>query len=243
MDLNGRIVLVTGAARRVGRAIATEFAARGAVVVVHYRSSQSEAEELVATLVARGGRAFSKQADLSSRDEVQSLVRAIEVDIGYIDVLVNNASEFFETPLLTTSDEDWSRMLTANLTAPFWLARRVAAPMLNRGGGKIVNVIDVHAEQYLAGHLAYCVSKAGLAMMTKGLAKELAPTITVNGVSPGAVAWPDRYDSKQREHELEAVPMGRVGTPQDVARTVRFLCEEGDYITGQIVAVDGGKSL
>lgn len=243
MEPKDRVVLVTGAARRVGRAIALEFASRGARVVAHYRNSAAEAEELVATIVRGGGRAVAKRADLSSRDEVQSLVRAVEVEIGYVDVLVNNASEFFETPLLTTSDDDWERMLTANLTAPFWLARRCAAPMLNRGGGKIVNLLDVHAERYRDGYLAYCVSKAGLAMLTKGLAKELAPTVQVNGVAPGVVAWPADFDDERRRAELRRVPAGRSGTPEDVARVVRFLCEEADYVTGQIVAVDGGKSL
>lgn len=243
MELNDRVVLVTGAARRVGRAIAAEFAGRGAVVVAHYRNSETEAEALVAQIAASGGRAYAKRADLSSRDEVQSLVRAIEVEIGYVDVLVNNASEFFETPLLTTSDDDWNRMLVANLTAPFWLARRCAAPMLNRGFGKIVNLLDVHAERYRDGYLAYCVSKAGLAMLTKGLAKELAPVVQVNGVSPGVVAWPEDFDEERRRRELARVPAGKAGTPEDVARMVRFLCEESDYVTGQIVAVDGGKSL
>ncbi len=243
MDLRNRVCLVTGAARRVGRAIALEMASRGALVIVHFRESEAEANAVVAEIARAGGSARAMRADLSSRIEVQSLIRGIEVDVGYVDILVNNASEFFETPLLTASDEEWDRLLTSNLTAPFWLARRVAAPMLNRGGGKIINIIDIAAERYLDHHLAYCVSKAGLAMLTKGLARELAPSIQVNGVAPGAVLWPENYDEAQRAAILAQTPLARPGSGEDIARTVRFLCEEGDYITGQVIAVDGGKSL
>jgi pteridine reductase len=243
MELSGRIALVTGAARRVGRAIALELASRGATVVVHYRTSETDAKATVAEITKRGGKAVAMCADLSSREEVQQLVRAIEVEVGYIDVLVVNASEFFETELLTTSDADWDRMLVSNLTAPFWLARRVAPTMLNRGAGKIVTLLDVHADRYLDGHLAYCVSKAGLAMLTRGLAKELAPTIQVNGVAPGAVMWPESYTTAQKENVLRGVPAERAGSAEDIARAVRFFCEDADYVTGQILAVDGGMSL
>lgn len=243
MQLKDRIVLVTGAARRVGRAIALEFASKGCRVMVHYRSSESEAHDLVAEIVKRGGRADALRADLSQRIEVQSLIREIENRHGYVDVLVNNASEFFETPLLTTSDDDWDRMLRSNLTAPFWLARRVAPMMIERKCGVIVNIVDVQSEHYLDDHLAYCVSKAGLAMLTKGLARELAPHVRVVGVSPGPVVWPEHYSEAKRQAIENRVPLKRGGSAEDIACAVRFLVEEADFVTGEILNVDGGAAI
>ena len=243
MELSDKVVLVTGGARRVGRSIARELAARGARVIIHYRSSHDDAHALAKEIVDGGGFAEARPADLTDLVTLQQLVRSIEVDVGYVDVLVNNAAEFFETPIATTSDEDWKRMMDVNLAAPFRLARRVSPMMLQRGGGKIINLLDVHAERYLPDHLAYCVSKAGLTMLTKGLAVELAPTIQVNGVAPGAVLWPVESSEDEREAVRQAIPMQREGTPEDVARAVRFLIEDGDYITGQILSVDGGRSV
>lgn len=243
MQLKDRIVLVTGAARRVGRAIALEFASKGCRVIVHYRSSENEAQDLVAEIVRRGGKADALRADLSQRIEVQSLIREIENRHGYVDVLVNNASEFFETPLLTTSDDDWDRMLRSNLTAPFWLARRAAPMMIERKCGVIVNIVDVQAERYLDDHLAYCVSKAGLAMLTKGLARELAPHVRVVGVAPGPVVWPEHYSQAKRDAIEHRVPLKRGGSAEDVAHAVRFLVEEADFVTGDILNVDGGAAI
>lgn len=242
MELKGKVALVTGGARRVGRAISWELASHGALVVVHYRTSRAEAEELVAEIRARGGFARAEQADLTRLDDVQRLVRTVEVEVGYVDVLVNNASIFHETPLATLSDDDWDGMIAANLTAPFRLARRVAPTMRNRGAGKIVNLLDVHAERFLPGHLAYCVSKAGLAMLTRGLAVELAPTVQVCGVAPGAVLWPEDQPEEERAAIRRAIPLGREGAPEDVAAAVRFLIEQ-DYLTGEVVRVDGGRSV
>lgn len=242
MELKGKVVLVTGGARRVGRSISLELASRGALVIVHYRSSESEAGELVAEIVRQGGFACAVQADLTLLDDVQRLVRTVEVDVGYIDVLVNNASVYFETPLATLSDGHWDEMIGTNLTAPFRLARRVAGPMLNRGSGKIINLTDIHASRFHPGHLAYCVSKAGLEMLTRGLAIELAPTVQVNGVAPGAVLWPEDRSEAERDVIRGEIPLGREGAPEDVARAVRFLIEE-DYITGEILTVDGGRVL
>lgn len=242
MNLNEKVALVTGAARRVGRSIARELAAAGAHVIVHYRSSEAEARSLVAEIEAAGGAATPARADLRSLAEIQLLIRNIEVDVGYVDVLVNNASDFFETPLLTASDEDWDRLLDVNLKAPFRLCRRVASTMLNRGGGVICNITDVWGERALPRHLAYSVSKAGLIMLTKGLARELAPKVRVNAISPGSVLWPEEYGEEKRQELRRRIPLGREGNPDDVARAVRFLCEE-EYVTGAVLSVDGGKSL
>ncbi len=242
MNLKNKVALVTGGARRVGRAIGVELAAAGAHVVVHYRSSEAEARALVDEIEGAGGAASTARADLRSLNEIQLLVRKGEVEVGYVDVLVNNASEFFETPLVTASDDDWDRLLDVNLKAPFRLSRRVAAPMLQRGGGVIVNLADVWGERALRRHVVYSVSKAGLLMLTKGLARELAPKVRVNAVSPGTVAWPESYDEEERARLRRRIPLGREGAPEDVARAVRFLCEE-EYVTGAVLPVDGGKSL
>lgn len=243
MELRDKVALVTGSGKRVGRAIALELAARGARIAVHYRASRDAAEEVAATIRACGGTAITTAADLTQVLDIQRMVRDVEVRLGYVDVLVNSASEFFETPLATLSDADWDRMLAANLKGPFQLIRRVAPTMQNRGGGRIVNLTDVYGERFLKNHLAYCVSKAGLAMLTKGLARELAPTVLVNAVAPGSVLWPDDYPEESRARLRQRIPLGREGTPEDVARAVRFLVEDGDYITGETLHVDGGKLI
>jgi NAD(P)-dependent dehydrogenase (short-subunit alcohol dehydrogenase family) len=240
-DLAGKVVLVTGAARRIGRAIALEMAGRGAKVAVHFRSSAREADEVVGRIRDAGGTAQAFRADLTEVLEIQQMARAIEVDLGYVDVLVNNASEFFETPLSTASDADWERMLAVNLRAPFQLARRIAPTMENRGGGVIVNVVDLYGEKYLRRHLAYCVSKAGLVMLTRGLARELAPTVRVNAVSPGTVLFPEDYTEERRDALRRTIPLGREGTPDDVVRAVLYLVTDAPYVTGEVLRVDGGK--
>lgn len=243
MKLEGKVALVTGAARRVGRAIALHLAARGARVAIHYRASEREARELQAAIAAAGGTAAIFHADLASLVDVQRMVREVEGALGYVDVLVNNASEYFETPLATASDDDYDRLMDVHVRAPFRLARRIAPTMLNRGAGKIVNVVDVHAKAPLPSHLLYCVSKAALEMMTRCLALELAPTIQVNAVAPGVVLWPEDSTAEDRAKRLADVPLARAGSPEDVAHAVRFLVEDADYMTGQVLRVDGGRSL
>lgn len=243
MELANKVVLVTGGARRVGSSIARELAGRGARVIVHYRHSHDDAQALVADIERGGGFARAMEGDLTDLVTLQQLVREIEVEVGYVDVLVNNAADYFETPLQTLSDADWEHLLAVNLGSPFRLARRVSPMMLNRGAGKIINITDIHGERYLNGYLAYCVSKAGLDMLTRGLAVELAPTVQVNGVAPGAVLWPAGESESERKARRREIPMGREGTPEDVAGAVRFLIEDGDYITGQILSVDGGRSI
>jgi pteridine reductase len=243
MNLIGKVALVTGAGRRVGRAIALELAARGAHVAVHYRKSKAEAEEVVATIEAGGGVARAFGADLSNVLEIQWLARWIEEQLGYVDVLVNSASEFFETPLATASDEDWDRIIGSNVRAPFQTIRRFAPTMINRGGGHIVNVTDIHAQRALPGYSIYCASKAALWMLTKSFALELAPTVRVNAVAPGTVAFPEDFTDDERAKLVKRIPLKREGTAEDVARAVRFLVEEGDYATGTVVTIDGGKEI
>lgn len=242
MDLEGKVCLVTGAARRVGRAIARELAHAGGRVVVHHHASGEEAQALVEEIRSEGGFARAERADLRDRVQLHRLVRNVEVEVGYVDVLVNSAADFFETPLETLSDEDWERMLSLNLTAPMRLARRIAPTMLHRKSGVIVNVTDVWGERPLPRYAAYVVSKAGLLALTETLALELAPHVRVNAVAPGTVLPPDGFAPEVVERIERGVPLQRLGSPEDVARAVRFLVEE-DYVTGETLHVDGGKHL
>lgn len=243
MDLHGKVALVTGAGRRVGRAIALELAARGAKIAVHYRNSKDAADDVVSIIRASGGVASAYRSDLTNVLEIQWLARWIEEELGYVDVLVNSASEFFETALATSSDADWDRLMGANVKAPFQTIRRFAPMMVQRGAGHIVNVTDVYARKPLAGHSIYCASKAALWMLTQTLALELAPHVQVNAVAPGTVMFPEDYTQDARESVLGRIPLGREGAPEDIARAVRFLVEEGGYVTGSVITVDGGKEL
>ncbi|MBK6942916.1 MAG: SDR family oxidoreductase [Planctomycetes bacterium] len=243
MNLHGKVALVTGAGRRVGRAVALELAARGAKIAVHYRNSKAEAEEVVALIKAGGGVASAYCADLTHVLEIQWLARWIEEELGYVDVLVNSASEFFETALVTSSDGDWDRLMGANVKAPFQTIRRFAPMMVQRGAGHIVNITDVYARRALPGYSIYCASKAALWMLTQSLALELAPHVQVNAVAPGTVMFPEDFADAERASLLKRIPLRREGTPEDIARAVRFLVEEGGYVTGSVLTVDGGKEI
>jgi pteridine reductase len=243
MLLTGRAALVTGGAVRVGRAIAGAVAARGAAVVIHYRSSRAEAEGLVAEIEAAGGRAAAVAADLERPEAVRELAGVAEAAFGRIDVLVNNAAIFPSAPFLEVTEAEWDRTLATNLKAPFLLAQALAPGMLARGAGKIVNLADVAAFRPWPSYLPYSVSKAGLVALTQGLARALAPRIQVNAIAPGAILFPEEWDAARREKLLAQVPMGRAGDPEDIARTVLYLIEATDYVTGAVIPVDGGRSL
>jgi NAD(P)-dependent dehydrogenase (short-subunit alcohol dehydrogenase family) len=243
MSPAGRIVLVTGAARRLGRAIAEDLAARGAHVAVHYRSSSAEAADVVAGIRARGGRAEAFAADLADGDAVDALAAAVTDRLGPVDVLVNNASVYLRTPLATLDAATWERVLTVNLTAPYRLALTLGRAMRARGAGKIVNLTDVGAERPPLDYLPYAVSKAGLSALTRGLARELAPEVQVNAVAPGPVLEPIDATPATAAAILARTPLGRFGTAADVAAAVRFLIEGSDFVTGTTVVVDGGRAL
>jgi NAD(P)-dependent dehydrogenase (short-subunit alcohol dehydrogenase family) len=243
MELRGRVVLVTGAAVRVGREIARAVAARGADVVVHYRSSVEEAEGLAREIAGLGVRAVTVRADLERAAEVRRLVTDALAAMGRIDVLVNNAAIFPRTPLLEVTEEEWDRTLAVNLKAPFLCAQAIAPHMLERGSGKIVNLADVAAFRPWPNYLPYSISKAGIVTLTQTLARALAPAVQVNAVAPGAILFPDDWDAERRERLLAQIPMKRTGEPADIARTVLFLLEGSDYITGAVIPVDGGRLL
>src|SRR5574337_193884 len=243
MELRGRTALVTGAARRVGRAIALAMADRGADVVIHYKSSASEAHETVEAVERLGRRAFAVEADLAESDQVEALADRATTTCGTIDVLVNSAAIFRRMPLEHLTAQDWEQFLRVNLTAPFLLARRLGLLMRRQGAGKIINIADVAGIKPWADFLPYSVSKGMLITMTQGLAKALAPEVQVNAVVPGTVLLAEDYGDKERESIVKGTPLKRIGDPADIANTVLFLVEGSDFITGQVVVVDGGRSI
>jgi pteridine reductase len=242
--LDDKIVLVTGSARRVGAAIVTRLHAAGASVVIHYRGSAKDAMALADRLNdIRADSAMTVQADLLESSAGPRLVSAILDWRGRLDVLVNNASTFYPTPMGEITEQDWNDLVGSNLKAPLFLCQ-AAAPALRDSKGSIVNIIDIHASRPLRDHLVYGPSKAGLSMLTRALAKDLAPDVRVNGVSPGAILWPetDMTDSA-KEAILGQVPLARAGNPDDIAGCVLYLVRDASYVTGQIIAVDGGRSI
>ncbi len=242
--MRDKTVLITGAARRIGAAIATTLHTAGARVAVHYHRSADEAETLVAGFNdSRGGSAIALQADLRDYDTLPGLVRQVTGHFGGLDALVNNASTFYPTEVGSIGVDDFNDLVGTNLGAPLFLSQ-AAAPSLRQSRGAIVNLVDVHAWRPLKAHPVYCSAKAGLDMLTRSLARELGPEIRVNGVAPGPILWPEQgLDDQQQEKIVAATALKRHGEPGDIARTVLFLLRDAGYITGQVIAVDGGRSL
>ncbi|AMX01512.1 pteridine reductase [Microbulbifer thermotolerans] len=239
-----RNALITGAAARLGRAIARELH-RDHRVAVHYRRSADAAHTLVEELNRlRPDSAIALQSELATAADCEQLAVRAAAQWGSIEVLVNNASAFFPTPLDTADESAWEQLIGSNLKAPFFLSQALA-DTLAHGKGCIVNMADIHAERPMPGHPIYCIAKAGLVMLTKSLALELAPRVRVNALAPGAILWPEQENANQaaKTRILERIPLARTGGEKDVARTVRFLVSEAPYISGQVIAVDGGRSL
>lgn len=244
MERIHRSALITGAARRIGAAIAERLHGAGYDIIVHYRRSASEALALCERLNAeRPDSACTLPMDLARTDGLDDFVRRAAAFRGGLDVLVNNASAFYPTAIGQTSAAQWDELQDANLKAPFFLCQ-AALPWLRQRRGSIVNITDVHATRGLPGYAAYSVSKAGLVAMTHCLAKELAPEVRVNAVAPGAILWPERAASDGEKADILArVPLQRPGCPDDIAKAVLYLVRDADYVTGQVLAVDGGRSL
>ncbi len=244
------LALVTGAGRRVGRGIALALAAAGHDIVVHYRSSEKDANAVSDAVKALGRKAVLAQGDLATEDGCAAIVDVVKHQ-GRLDVLVNNASAFDPVPFAQIDDATWRRMLAINLEAPFRLSRDLL-PLLSRGPGLpsapegqhgvVVHLCDIGADRPISGYAHYSVSKAGLVMLVKAMAVELAPAVRTVGVSPGQVAWPDTYEQAKRDRLTRRIPLHRVGAPQDVASLVRYLVCEGHYLNGVVVPVDGGLS-
>ncbi len=238
------VALVTGAAHRIGAAIARALHGNGMDIVLHYRSSVQAAEELKSELEAqRQDSVLTIQADLMNTGQLPGIIRQVEEWRGRLDLLVNNASAFFSTPVDQIIPDDWDNLMGSNLKAPFFLSL-AAAPLLKRDSGSIINLVDIHAERPLKDYPVYSMAKAGNAMMVKSLARELGPEVRVNGVAPGAILWPEQgLEEAARDEILNRTSLKRPGRPEDIANTVLFLATGTDYITGQIIAVDGGRTI
>jgi pteridine reductase len=242
MDLSGKAALVTGAARRIGRAIALALARAGADVAVHYNRSAAEAEGTVEEIRRLGVRALAVRADLRRLDEIEAMFAAVAEAFGRLDVLVNNASVFYPTPLGELTEAEWEESLGVNAKAPAFCIQ-AAGRLMRAGGGAIVNVTDIAAARPWRTFVAYCASKAALAAVTVSAAKALAPAgIRVNAVAPGVIEPPAGTSPESVSRLVRDVPLGRRGSPDDVAAAVLFLLRS-DYVTGQTVTVDGGKSI
>lgn len=241
------LALITGGAKRIGAAIAHQLHREGYAVAIHYRRSETAAQSLVDTFNrTRADSAFALHADLRDPTAPQALLESCLARYGQLDALVNNASAFFPTPLVTASTEQWDLLTEVNLRAPFFLCQ-AAAPALAARHGSIVNLIDIYAERPLADHPIYVASKAGLAALTKALARDLGPDVRVNGIAPGAILWPsDATDDTLSTHQetiLTRTPLARLGTPEEIATTAHFLIAKAPFINGHILPVDGGRSI
>jgi pteridine reductase len=244
--LQGRVVLLTGGAKRVGAAICRRLHAAGASLLVHYRSSAIEARALQVELNAlRADSVALAQADLLKAASCAQLVKAAVKQFERLDALVNNASSFFPTPVGEITEEAWDDLMGTNLKAPLFLSQ-AAAPELRKTHGCIVNLVDIHADLPMRNHAVYTAAKGGLAALTRALARDLGPEVRVNGVSPGTILWPDDEtwrDEVARQRIINQSALKRIGEPDDIARAVQFLLAEAPYVTGQILTVDGGRSI
>ena len=244
--MQDKVVLITGGAKRVGAAICRKLHARGAKLIVHYRSSLQQAQALQNELnQQRLDSVALIQADLLDTGLLPDLIKKAAKRFGRLDALINNASSFFPTPLNECTEEAWNDLVGSNLKAPLFLSQ-AAAPYLQKQQGCVVNIIDFHAERPLKNYVIYNLAKGGLLSLTKSLALEMAPVVRVNGVSPGTILWPEDgewSDEAARQKIIDSTLLKRTGEPQDIAKTVLFLIADAPYITGQIIAVDGGRSV
>ncbi len=241
--LAGKVVLITGAAHRVGATIARTLHAAGMKVIIHYRSSRAAAQALADEL--NGQRAASAalvSGELADTATLGDLITQSCAHFGRLDALINNASSFYPTPVGTVNEKQWDDLFASNLKAPFFLAQ-AAAPELKKRHGVIINIVDIHSERPLKGYPVYCMAKAGLVMLTKTLARELGPDIRVNAVAPGAILWPEGIDEQTKSDIVERTALKRRGDPGDIAGAILYLIREAHYTTGQVLTIDGGRTL
>lgn len=238
------VALITGGARRIGAEIVQQLHQAGYNIALHYRDSASEAEALANALNqqrAASVKIFS--ADLNDLSALQHLADQTIYSWGRVDVLVNNASTFYATPVGSVTEQNWNDLMGSNLKAPFFLAQALAGE-LKKNNGCIINIADIHAQRPLKSHPVYCAAKAGNIMLTQSLARELAPEVRVNGIAPGAILWPEQQnDLTDQQNILDKIPLQKSGSATDIARAVLFLAKDAPYITGQIIAVDGGRGI
>lgn len=239
-----KVAFITGGVKRLGAAIARQLHANGMDLALHYRHSETVAHALQAELHnQRSESVLLLQADLLHTAKLTRMMQQIIDHYGRLDVLVNNASSFYPTPLGEVEEPEWEDLLGTNLKAPFFLAQ-AAAPHLNATQGCIINLVDIHAERPLKLHSVYSIAKAGLVMLTKSLARELGPKVRVNAIAPGAILWPTHeMDEVTKQRIISSIPLKCHGEPADIAKTVTFLVQDAQYITGQVITVDGGRTL
>lgn len=243
--LNDKVALVTGGAHRLGAAIARALHAEGMRLVIHHLSSEAAARALQEELHrARPDSVMLVRGDLLNGEKLyRNLVFETVERFGRLDVLVNNASRFFPTPVGTATEAQWTELMDTNLKAPFFLSQ-VAAPHLKKWNGAVVNIADIYGERPLPDYPIYSIAKAGVIMLTKSLARELGPEVRVNAVAPGAVLWPETgLDEMSKQRLISRTPLKRVGEPEDIARAVVFLVRDATYMTGQVVVMDGGRMV
>ena len=243
MELKNKIVLITGGAVRIGRAISIELNKAGATIFCQYFSSLESAQLLKSEIEKSGGKIHIFQSDLSKLNGINQTVNETIRIFDRIDVLINNAAIFFKTPFGKVTENDWDTLHNLNLKSSFFLSQAVSQNMLKQKSGKIINIADAGAETPFPTYLPYSISKAGIINMTKGLAKALAPNIQVNCINPGPVIFPENYSEEERNYSIAQTLLKREGSVEDVAKTVRFLLEGSDYITGAVIPVDGGRQI
>lgn len=243
-SLAGKVALITGGAKRLGNAIAHALHEQGAQLVIHYRSSQTAAETLVAELNAhRTNSAIAVHCNLLDTQALPHLIDTTVKHFSRLDILINNASSFYPTPMGSINEEQWDDLFASNLKAPLFLAQ-AAAPHLRATQGLILNMVDIHAQRPLPNYTVYCLAKAGLITLTKSLARELGPDIRVNGIAPGPVLWPEQpMDAGLQQEIISKTALKRQGSPQDIALAALYFAKDAPYVTGQILAVDGGRSI
>ena len=242
-DMN-KWVLITGGAKRIGARIARTLHAQDMNLVIHFNTSSDDANELCSELNSiRNDSAIAIGANLTNQDEVESLINKVIERTGQLDVLINNASTFYPTPIEDITLDDWDNLVGTNLKAPLFLCK-YAAPHIKKSKGSIINMVDIHASKPLKNHPIYGPAKSGLVMLTRSLAKDLAPEVRVNGIAPGMILWPENEPPEEiKQKVVNQIPLNRTGEPNDIAKTVLFLIADADYITGQIIAVDGGRGI
>jgi 3-oxoacyl-[acyl-carrier protein] reductase len=242
MDISGKVALITGSSKRIGRETAVELARRGARVAIHYRSDERGARETLKLAREAGAAAELFHAELTSMPEVEAMFRELEARLGGLDILVNNASVFDPCSFENATPADWDKQMDANARAPFFVAQVASRLMMRREQGKIINLVDGAGELIWPGYFPYSVSKAALIAVNRGLAKALAPSIQVNGIAPGPVLFPEYYSEDQKHLAVERTLLKRAGSARDIVNAVVFLIES-DYITGEVIHVDGGRHI
>ncbi|GAB4381311.1 MAG: 3-oxoacyl-[acyl-carrier-protein] reductase [Calditrichia bacterium] len=243
MEIKNKVALVTGSSHRVGKTIALTLATSGARVAVHYHSQKEPAEKTLQEIRVLGGEAILLKGDISQRADWIAMRDTLLETWGKIDILVNNAAIFYKTPVFDITDQDWQNFLDINLKGTFLGCQIIGKTMVEAKSGKIINIADVSAEKVWAEYIPYCISKAGVIALTKGMAKALAPHVVVNAISPGTVLFAESYVPEEEEALIRRTPLKRIGSPQDIANAVVFLIEGSDFITGAVLNVDGGRSL